>query len=1134
MPDGSQAWKMIKPPGSQIGRIAQACDRCRSKKIRCDGKRPSCTQCSNVGFECRTSDKLSRRAFPRGYTESLEDHIRQLETENRQLKEQVEALDDKLELQSRIESVSPSVTSATLKRHSIASKSRSEPTSAAAAAAALASSPLSDDSMCCSDPHDPKLFFFIRDLQSLNMDGTFEGNSSGHGFGDILVDKLAGRSSSLASLARNLFSSVDLTSSLPRYHFDESYSTALPSLPPRSLADQLVTFFFLYWHPLFPVLHQPSFRADYERAYSTSTLLGKEEFLVELYLVFTLSSRVLSSSHPESRSAYERHWRRLLATIEHRNSLTTLQSLVLAQLDTCVAGQYSDMWQFKVKASGMALRLGLHLSHRSFKLNPLECEMRLRLFWSVYTLDVFSSALLGLPQILQSKIIECSYASDVDDEFLTERTILTAPPENHTKISASIALSKLARVIADVLAELYSSNSNGDAESSERDILSNQRSYKTVFDLDEMLDQWHSALPSHLKFDLVSVSGSQASSTAAIQSRAPFLEVVYNYTKILIHRCSVTSIETTSFNAASVLAMTDAAKAIIALSAYLRSHDTPWTICLNEPKTLLSCGLIVLFTGMDYPKSGILIQDARSVMTRCLDGMHNRVGLPSSEFRVFQNLSDALVGSSVSSSPSSISASSMPRFTDATMAATAAAAARVRGLSEDRGSSLAEKDSDQVSAAVAAAAVAAAFMRQQQKKTRDAEQHSEMPSMTIPHLPASTHESPNAFDILSSARHASLDEGLNLSISSAAPAEVGPTEADVLQWAISQHQQLQYRSSTSQIQEEGGHNENELENLFALMDGGSAHAGRQSKEMLQSKIPHAPASTHSVSSCGSQSSYESTSSRHRRSSVISLPASMSSKRNRSVSTLSAPSPMAMRSLTDSLFDATTAEINRALAGTSGKSRSGPGSGSGSGSSSSRSPASAMMSKIAKSGMPPRKMSDSAIFGRHRHRHRHRHGSINSGSSATLTPLHSSELGPNGSAAVATGEGKEWNMWWDDLFTSNPSSLSVHVASSVASASSAGSLESETSMSSAPPSVDFSEIPGSNTNSNAIDSPSSKPSVLMEEYVCTTPTEVLHMDLKESKHQGPAQANGDLVSDWIGTTSTACSETLHADKMDISI
>jgi hypothetical protein len=98
--------KMIRVGSSTQNRIAQACDRCRSKKIRCDGIRPCCTQCANVGFECKTSDKLSRRAFPRGYTESLEDRVRGLEAEVRELKDLLDEKDEKIDMLSRLHSFS--------------------------------------------------------------------------------------------------------------------------------------------------------------------------------------------------------------------------------------------------------------------------------------------------------------------------------------------------------------------------------------------------------------------------------------------------------------------------------------------------------------------------------------------------------------------------------------------------------------------------------------------------------------------------------------------------------------------------------------------------------------------------------------------------------------------------------------------------------------------------------------------------------------------------------------------------------------------------------------------------------------------------------------------------------------------
>ncbi|KAI5958305.1 hypothetical protein KGF57_002660 [Candida theae] len=67
-------------------RVSQACDRCRIKKIKCDGLYP-CHNCKKANFDCKTSDKLTRRAFPKGYTENLEKKVKALEEEVRLLRE---------------------------------------------------------------------------------------------------------------------------------------------------------------------------------------------------------------------------------------------------------------------------------------------------------------------------------------------------------------------------------------------------------------------------------------------------------------------------------------------------------------------------------------------------------------------------------------------------------------------------------------------------------------------------------------------------------------------------------------------------------------------------------------------------------------------------------------------------------------------------------------------------------------------------------------------------------------------------------------------------------------------------------------------------------------------------------------
>jgi hypothetical protein len=45
----------------------QACDMCRKKKIKCDGKMPSCTHCQNYKTECIFTQVEKKRQPPKGW-----------------------------------------------------------------------------------------------------------------------------------------------------------------------------------------------------------------------------------------------------------------------------------------------------------------------------------------------------------------------------------------------------------------------------------------------------------------------------------------------------------------------------------------------------------------------------------------------------------------------------------------------------------------------------------------------------------------------------------------------------------------------------------------------------------------------------------------------------------------------------------------------------------------------------------------------------------------------------------------------------------------------------------------------------------------------------------------------------------
>lgn len=78
-PEAPPETKMLLVTKNKKVRHSQACDRCRLKKVKCDGLKPRCSQCAKANFRCTTSDRLTRRGFPKGYTEMLEMEVVRLQ-----------------------------------------------------------------------------------------------------------------------------------------------------------------------------------------------------------------------------------------------------------------------------------------------------------------------------------------------------------------------------------------------------------------------------------------------------------------------------------------------------------------------------------------------------------------------------------------------------------------------------------------------------------------------------------------------------------------------------------------------------------------------------------------------------------------------------------------------------------------------------------------------------------------------------------------------------------------------------------------------------------------------------------------------------------------------------------------------
>ncbi|KAL7936910.1 N-terminal binuclear Zn cluster-containing/DNA binding domain-containing protein [Trichoderma chlorosporum] len=568
--------KVIKVGNSAQSRIAQACDRCRSKKIRCDGVRPTCSQCASVGFECRTSDKLSRRAFPRGYTESLEERVRALEAEVRELKDLLDEKDEKIDMLSTMHG---NIHGGPRRRPSVTSMA----------------TPVSPDAAKDS-PTMKEDTFRVQATQLLlgveNSDSYFMGSSSGRAFIASLKRKMQDSAKPCSEFTPDAFLHIQGCAPLVAKMSEQ------PSrIPPRLFSDRCVNVFFQEWAPLFPVLHKPTFLRIYEEFVNDPERVKSNYKLAQLYLVFSLAG--LSSESPDIQqvAACEYQWTKALESLMLENTMNTLQCLVLALLYCTVRADYRRLQHYKCIAVGLSHRLGLHQSQKRFSFGALTLETRKKVFWTLYTLDTMTAAITGLPKLLKEEDVQAEYPSDTDDEYVTEKGFQPTLPGEYTRISSALALFRAMRILARVLDKMYPAAASYDL------------SLQQISAFEAELDGWYDELPAHLRLNF-----SQGKPSRDVTgSRSPLLALTYYYIRTLIHRPVVGS-NLGPKAAPALMSISESSKHIIQISQLLEERSMSFSFCMNKCDLLALCALTLLYQAIDLKRdSKLLREDERLV-----------------------------------------------------------------------------------------------------------------------------------------------------------------------------------------------------------------------------------------------------------------------------------------------------------------------------------------------------------------------------------------------------------------------------------------------------------------------------------------------------------------------------------------
>ena len=178
------------------------------------------------------------------------------------------------------------------------------------------------------------------------------------------------------------------------------YSLTIPSIvsqfPPDS--EKIIGETISYWAPLYPIFHKPSaidtFRQCFQQPESSDIYTVYQALALLSLGTFTFSqlegSHYPTSNGPHSPSElYYSLSATLLDAILERPCLQSLQGLVIMQIFLQVSCRHAVASQLGAAASRLAQTLGLHRHSQRFKFDPLSSEIRKRVWWCQYSLDVF-------------------------------------------------------------------------------------------------------------------------------------------------------------------------------------------------------------------------------------------------------------------------------------------------------------------------------------------------------------------------------------------------------------------------------------------------------------------------------------------------------------------------------------------------------------------------------------------------------------------------------------------------------------------------------------------------------------------------------------------------------------------------
>ena len=187
---------------------------------------------------------------------------------------------------------------------------------------------------------------------------------------------------------------------------------------------------------------------------------------------------------------------RSMVDVTDCRDLTSLQTMLFFVMFLQSSARLSTCYSYIGIILRSAIRMGLHRSV-SNAFNPIESELRKRIWWIVRKLDTYVGALLGLPQMLSNDDIDQEMPEEIDDEYITKEEILPMPPG---RVSVNVALNAHTRLVV-ILAKIvkYVYPIKGTAHVHGKGSHSYAVSHAKIREIEADLQNWMNNLPEEFK-----------------------------------------------------------------------------------------------------------------------------------------------------------------------------------------------------------------------------------------------------------------------------------------------------------------------------------------------------------------------------------------------------------------------------------------------------------------------------------------------------------------------------------------------------------------------------------------------------------------------------------------------------------